>query len=81
MDDKLTPKEVDSLLSTLCVELGFCLPSDDIARLCEDPPDDIDRFVSAVYSAEGLDPTYAEKDLWRQVRQVVAAAFERHAQT
>ncbi|MGW0432870.1 hypothetical protein ACWDV4_10035 [Micromonospora sp. NPDC003197] len=68
--------EVQPLLRELCVKLGFCLPPDEIHRLCESPPGDVDSFTDAVFQAEGMgDKSYP--DLRRQVRKVVARHMSR----
>jgi hypothetical protein len=80
MSTTLTPEEVYSLLSKLCIDLGFCLPPDQIARLQSDSPDDPDRFTDAVFLVEGLDPKTSDRALRRQVRGLVTEAFERAKQ-
>lgn len=72
----LTAREIRSLLSKLCVDLGFCLPSDAEAQLEERPPSSIGEFTDAVFIAEGLDPATADRHLYRQVRSVIAEAFQ-----
>jgi hypothetical protein len=72
----LSSSEVRWLLDALCVKLGFCLPHDAVARLQGQPPTDADEFTAAVFSAEGLDPTTADRKLYRQVRAAVAKAFQ-----
>ncbi len=76
MSNKLTTVEVHSLLSKLCIDLGFCLPPDDIARLQLSPPDTVDSSTDAVFTAEGLDPLTSDQALRNQVMEVVATAFE-----
>lgn len=71
----LTENEVRDLLGRLCVRLGFCLAPDDIARIRKDPPADVLTFTDAVFTAEGMDPVTADRHLYRQVRDMVAAAF------
>jgi hypothetical protein len=71
----LSRREVEVLLSKLCIDLGFCLPPDDQKRLAEQPPVDAHAFTDAVFSAEGLDPTTADRHLYRQVRDMVLEAF------
>jgi hypothetical protein len=73
----LLSREVQSLLSKLCIDLGFCLPPDAQAHLEQSPPSQIGEFTDAVFTAEGLDPTTADRHLYRQVKAVVAAAFRR----
>jgi hypothetical protein len=80
MSITLTPEEVYSLLSKLCIDLGFCLPPDQIARLQDAPPDDADRFADAVFLAEGLDPRTSDRALRRQVRGLVTEAFKQARQ-
>jgi hypothetical protein len=70
-------KEVEALLYKLCVDLGFCLPPVEQDRLASDPPKDVRAFTDAVFSAEGLDPATADRHLYRQVRDVIAAALQR----
>lgn len=72
----LNEKEVEDLLSRLCVRLGFCLPLDDIVRLRDDPPEEVLAFTNAVFAAEGLDPATADRHLYRQVRDMIADAFQ-----
>ncbi|MEU2371254.1 hypothetical protein ACPCIX_04850 [Streptomyces pseudogriseolus] len=62
--------EVGELLYELCVDLGFCLPPDDMRRLKEAPPTDADSFTDAVFAAEGMDPA-AHDELREQVREAV----------
>lgn len=76
MKTPLRSKRITYLLGELCVELGFCLPPDEQARLQNEPPEDIDAFMDAVFRAEGLDPL-ADRQLRRQVRARVAGCFER----
>lgn len=74
----LSSAEVTSLLSKLCIELGFCLPPEEDAKLVESPPDTIDAFTDAVFLAEGLQPEYAERHLYKQVRAKIAEAFQKY---
>ncbi|WOB06865.1 hypothetical protein [Piscinibacter gummiphilus] len=71
----LTPAEANSLLATLCVKLGFCLPPEEQSRLSQSPPGTVDAFTDAVFQAEGMNPVI-EVQLRRQVRALVAEAFE-----
>jgi hypothetical protein len=73
----LSAQEAESLLSELCTRLGFCLPPDAQRRLRENPPADVLGFTDAVFIAEGMDPSTADRKLHRQVRAVVAEAFRR----
>ena len=71
------PKEVASLLQDLCTQLGYSLAMRQPERFIELPKGS-DNFADAVLLAEGLDPTL-EKRLRRDIRQFVAARFERWA--
>jgi hypothetical protein len=75
----LGPDEVERLLGKLCVNLGFCLPPDVQDQLIENPPDNTQAFTDAVFIAEGLNPQTASRELYRQVRDSVAAAFAQAA--
>jgi hypothetical protein len=73
----LTPKEVQVLLTKLCVKHGFCLPPDGHQKIVDEPPDNVVAFVDAVFAAESLDPETANRAIYRRVRDVVAEAFWR----
>jgi len=77
MDIRLTEKEASQLLDTLCIKLGFCLGPKMTSRLTKNPPPNAERFASAVYNIEGLDPSL-RSDLYKQVLSYVEAAFNRH---
>ncbi|KAA8888545.1 hypothetical protein F3087_16230 [Nocardia colli] len=66
--------DVVSLLDSLCVDHGFCLPPDERNRFCTSPPSDVDSFTDAVFVAEGMDP-HGDKHLRALVRQKVIRAF------
>jgi len=72
----LTEPEADRLLNDLCIKLGFCLPPAEHERLRQHPPRDLRAFIDAVFIAEGLDVERADRQLLRQVREMVAAAFD-----
>jgi hypothetical protein len=74
IDPRLTSGHVDALLRTLCVDLGFCLPPDDHARLVSEPPSDIDVFTDEVFAVEGMDVSLHPR-LRDQVRAIIAARF------
>jgi len=74
----LNSAEIESLLSKLCVDLGFCLSPENEKLLHEDPASDVNGFTDAVFVAEGLNPEHADRSLHRQVREVVREAFEKH---
>lgn len=74
----LDNREAEILLSVLCTKLGFCLPPEMENKLLENPPATIDDFTNAVFRAEGLNPEQVERRLYKQVRNKVAEAFEKH---
>jgi hypothetical protein len=72
----VNPNDVKALLEQLCLDLGFCLPPSEAARLCASPPRTVLDFTEAVFRAEGLlPPEVADRRLFRQVRDRVANAF------
>lgn len=73
----LDPGEVRTLLSQLCVRLGFCLPQFEIERLATSPPEDSDEFAKAVLVAEGYGVAKSDP-IFNQARELVAQAFMRH---
>lgn len=73
----LSESEAHRLLEDLCSKLGFCLPPAGQSKLKRDPPSDVRAFTDAVFLAEGLDVDLVDRHLYRQVRDMVAAAFER----
>ena len=75
----LSASEAYYLLKDLWVGMGYCLPPDKLAELETNPPTDIDVFTRAVFTAEGMDPELVDRQDYRAVRAVVAAAFERAA--
>lgn len=73
----LKGSQVRQLLDDLCVHVGFCLPPADQLRLQDSVPSDPDAFTDAVFRAEGLDPSTADRHLYRQARTMVRHAFHR----
>jgi hypothetical protein len=73
---QLTSMEVAYLLKDLA-RLGFCLPPPKASQLEAHPPRELESFTRAVFTAEGMDPDLADKQLYRLVRAVIAKAFER----
>jgi hypothetical protein len=47
---------LDFLLYDICVELGFCLPSAENARICATKSWDADGFAAEIIRIEGLNP-------------------------
>jgi len=70
-----TATKMQRLLSELCVDLGFCLPPSEQARLAVEKPLSADELTDAIFVAEGLDPTLAKRTLWKQVRDRVVRYF------
>ena len=71
----LSKKQTRTLLELLCVRLGFCLPPDEVRRIVENPPEQVDGLTDTIFRAEGLDPETADRTLYRDVRELVANAF------
>ena len=69
-----SPVRVGSLLTRLCVQLGFCLPGESVEMLMASPPETIDAFTDTVFVLEGLERPVGG-DLRRRVRAIVAEAF------
>lgn len=67
--------KIERLLDKLCVDLGLCLPPEEIVRLSASPPQTVKAFTDAVFAAEGLDPDLVDRHLWRQVRDQVTEYF------
>ena len=74
----LTPMEIKSVLSKIASELGFS-DIDPNSRTLQ--TDDVDEFAQAIVLAEGLAPEWEGGNLYRQVRQRVCDAFEKHNRT
>ena len=74
----LSSAEVTTLLSKLCVDLGFCLPPIDCERLRAECPPDVLAFTDAVFAAAGFAAGSADLGLHRRVKAEVTAAFHRH---
>jgi hypothetical protein len=71
----LSATEVAWLLDKLCVDVGFCLAPSHRQELQQNPPLDPRAFTDAVFRAEGLDPSMAERHLYRQVYSLISQAF------
>ncbi|HNO78423.1 MAG TPA: hypothetical protein PKN33_10225 [Phycisphaerae bacterium] len=68
--------DVQRLLDRLCSYMGFCLPPFEQERLVAHPPDSVKDFTDAVFVAEGFDLLTVDLHLYRQVREVIAEAFQ-----
>jgi hypothetical protein len=75
----LSESEAMHLLEELCVKFGYCLSPTHRLRLAQNAPRDARAFADAVFVAEGLDVELADRHRYRQVYDMVAAAFERSA--
>jgi hypothetical protein len=64
----------EKLLNDLCVDLGFCLPPEDTARLLSWESPEVAAFTDAVFEAEQMTSPY-DLHLYRQVRDRVAEAL------
>ncbi len=77
--EELMPKtSIEWLIENLCVNLGFCLPTEAQAQLLEDTPSTAEEFATAVFSAEGIDPA-SEHRIYGQVVEFIEDAFRRSA--
>lgn len=62
--------QVQSFLNAACVELGFCLPPQAQRNLIERPTSSAGEFVTAVISAEGLDPSLGGKEYFKPLMKL-----------
>ena len=67
--------EIENLLETLCVKLGFCLPESVSNRLVKFPPKTSERFAKSVIEAEGLNPELIEKHIYVSVLNEIENVF------
>lgn len=67
-------KFADRLRNELCVTLGFCFSQDRYARIIENLPSDLAIVVNKIFIAEEMNPELADRNLWRQVRDLVLKA-------
>ena len=65
---------LDFLLYDICVDLGFCLPPKDQARICASTFWDADAFTEEVFRLEGMDPD-EYLTLKRQIRKRFTDVF------
>lgn len=72
----LSPREADILLSELCRDLGLCLPAHARHSVSDHATDSPDAFARAVLEAGEVNPA-ADPSLYRDVYQMVSAAFDR----
>src|SRR6266576_7116544 len=52
---KTMPEALDFVLYDICVDLGFCLPPEDNARICATESWDAETFTREVFRVEGLE--------------------------
>jgi len=77
MSPQMSSAQVEALLYELCVELGFCLPPGEQARLRESPPTNVNAFTDAVIRAEGIDPADIQLRMRRDIRSRVAEHYRK----
>lgn len=70
----MSPNAIPSLVSKLCIELGFNLGAHDVAVLRKNPPTSADEFIRRVFEAEGMSPADNLR-LTRKVRDLVEEYF------
>lgn len=61
-------KEIRKFLDDICVELGFCLPLEEIEKLASREFYEADQFVRDIFIIEGLSPDL-ELHLFREVKR------------
>jgi len=79
MDVFVNNKQAGKLEQELCVGLGFCSMRERYDRLIHSMPRDLTEVVNEIFKAEGLNPEYADRRLWRSVRAKVVAAHHASA--
>ncbi|MVF14718.1 hypothetical protein FT643_21505 [Ketobacter sp. MCCC 1A13808] len=60
--------EIRCFLDQICVDLGFCLPPNDVDLLASRNQYIADEFVREIFKVEGLNPDL-ELKLFRQVKR------------
>lgn len=68
--------DLEALLGTLCVKLGFCLTGEKYDRLIESPPLDPVAYADAVIESDGMDPRKLQSDIYAKVLAEVTQTFE-----
>ena len=58
---RMPEHSVRYLLKNLCVELGYCLPSEVQDRIADNPPENPESFAALVVTSEGLNPEDSSK--------------------
>lgn len=61
-------KEIRAFLDEICVELGFCLPPEEIENLMSKKTYEANEFVREIFLAEEMNPEL-ELKLFRQVKR------------
>jgi hypothetical protein len=64
-------KPIESLLSKLCVDLGFCLPPKEHDAIVANPPEGVEAFARRVWEAEGMDPPRSRDPLFQRLCEVI----------
>jgi hypothetical protein len=76
----LSTRDIQLLLEDLCAQQGLCLSPEDQARFFDALPSTPERFATAIFLAEGLDPD-ADRRLYHAVLGSVDRAFRRSSDT
>ena len=74
---KPTEQQLHTLLLSLCVDLGFCLPKLVTSRLAKCPPKTPQRFAKAVIEADGLTIDTIDKHLYKSVLSKIETVFNK----
>ena len=69
----LTERSIRRLSTQLSANLGLGIFSQDLAALADVHGSDIDRFVHAIFRAEGMNPEHVDRNLHRQVFDMIRA--------
>ena len=54
--------------------LGFCFSAEEYRQLMAHLPCRLTDFTNAVFKAEKMDPDFADRHLWRRVRDAILEA-------
>ena len=69
----LTERSIRRLSTQLSANLGFVIFSQDLAALANEHGSDIDRLVHSIFCAEGMNPDHSDRNLHRQISDMVRA--------
>jgi len=67
--------ELETLLGRVCVEWGFCLPSNEYAEIAQSSEMDATTFALSILRAEGFEPPEHEVEWQRRLRNLFIEHF------